>query len=474
MRFVIALFLINLLACAESKTTVSRSLEKAVESLACPEMKTRLFEVYQNEILNSEINLESFNFSLKANSVSSGNEKVDLAVTRYLQTLSQFLSSYKLRSEKIEALAQLEFGSRSTLHLVNWQKEIYKLDTELQRAIAKSGLSCSGTSPSKVGSGINLKTLSFSETAKRVVFGSRLSLATSYQSCKVLRDNPLENDTQPVVGIREYGNYDSVGKLREIYDLPALVATHPYFQNESYSGTCKNVQLNPLIYDYGGRPLASTGEIQQFDLFQNQPGYRTEALGIDCSAFVFVGLTTAGLRLKKGVEPLARQVYGITSRDLSDPQNNGLTCLNIAKFGNIENGDLNSGDIIAVPGHAFFIESVGNDPLGIESAAGQGTCSEITSDNFSFVVSQSNPSKNAIGLHRMNAADYMREPEGRGKIKLGFEDIAKRACLALQGGKVIVAKATNELVVVRHSGTSECLSRKRVSLKGESCASACM
>ncbi len=54
---------------------------------------------------------------------------------------------------------------------------------------------------------------------------------------------------------------------------------------------------------------------------------------------------------------------------------------------------MRAGDIVAVYGHVLLIDKVGADPFGSRlSATKESDCSEVSSNNFDFVVAQSGSS----------------------------------------------------------------------------------
>jgi hypothetical protein len=132
-------------------------------------------------------------------------------------------------------------------------------------------------------------------------------------------------------------------------------------------------------------------------------------------------------------------------------------------------GTLSPGDIAAVSGHVVIIDSVGSDPFGLARAKNISQCSTLNSDGFNFVIIQSSPSKNGIGINKYMAADYLVDEVGT--IKSGFETYAQEACKAKFQKKDILMKATG-FQMVRHLQTSSCMDRP-ISLVGQDCALKC-
>lgn len=298
-------------------------------------------------------------------------------------------------------------------------------------------------------------------------FGGRWAFATAYQSCQSVQLPALNNQSTEISGISIVGKHsDGVGSKRMIANLAQVQNTHAYIRDmNTYGEGCFNVRQNPLIYDYGGKPYATTSADSVIDLFKNN-GDGTSVLGIDCSGFVFTALATAGLRLKEGRTLKASDSWAWGSSSYVEPQNNGLTCL--SKITVTPTSSLQSGDIVAVYGHVLLIDKVGADPFGIASAKTEGDCAKITSNQFNFVVSQSSPNKGGIGINYFAARDYLPTSS---KMNDGLQKYAKAACLAKVTGKSSTPNV-GTLSVVRHKGTEACKA-PRVKMARESCIQTC-
>lgn len=298
-------------------------------------------------------------------------------------------------------------------------------------------------------------------------FGGRWAFATAYQSCQSLQLPSMDARTPDVQGIAIVGTHpDGVGRKRSIASLSKVQSTHYYIRDmSSYGAGCFNVRGNPLIYDYGGKPYATTAADSPIDLFKNN-GNGTSVLGIDCSGYVFTALATAGLRLKAGRALKASDSWAWGSSSYVEPQNNGLTCL--SKISVTPTSTMKSGDIVAVYGHVLLVDKVGADPFGIKNAKTSADCSKLTSDKFDFSVAQSSPSKEGIGLNYFDAKIYLATSS---KMKAGLEKYAYYTCLAKFNGSTYTPNV-GTLSVVRHKGTSECLA-PRVKMARESCIQSC-
>ncbi|MEK2645561.1 hypothetical protein [Bdellovibrio sp. BCCA] len=299
------------------------------------------------------------------------------------------------------------------------------------------------------------------------VFGGRWAFATAYQSCQSIQLPSMNDQTPEVQGISIVGKHsDGVGSKRMIASLSKVQSTHYYIRDmSSYGQGCFNVRSNPLIYDYGGKPYATTATDSPIDLFKDN-GDGTSVLGIDCSGYVFTSMATAGLRLKAGRALKASDSWAWGSSSYVEPQDNGLTCLN--KISVTPATSMKAGDIVAVYGHVLLIDKVGTDPFGIASAKTEADCKKITSDSFNFVVAQSAPSKGGIGINYYEARNYLPTSS---KMKMGLEKYAYYACMAKVTGKTYTPNV-GTLSVVRHKGTPECMA-PRVKMARESCIQSC-
>lgn len=298
-------------------------------------------------------------------------------------------------------------------------------------------------------------------------FGGRWAFATAYQSCQSLQLPSMDARTPDVQGIAIVGTHpDGVGRKRSIASLSKVQSTHYYVKDmTSYGSGCFNVRQNPLIYDYGGKPYATTAADSPIDMFKNN-GNGTSVLGIDCSGYVFSSLATAGLRLKEGRALKASDSWAWGSSSYVEPQQNGLTCL--SKISVASKSTIKAGDIVAVYGHVLLIDKVGADPFGIGNARTEADCSSLKSDKFDFSVAQSSPSKEGIGLNYFDAKVYLQTSS---KMKTGLEKYAYYTCLSKFNGKTYTPNV-GTLSVVRHKGTANCVA-PRVKMARESCIASC-
>jgi cell wall-associated NlpC family hydrolase len=305
-------------------------------------------------------------------------------------------------------------------------------------------------------------------TRHPVVFGGLKSLAVAYQNCEAGKLSPLTSDTPDVRGITVVGTHSSgTGSLRVITDLTALLRTQPYLASyRKPASSCFDVLGKPMIYDYGGKPHATTATDSPLDFFRDA-GSGTSELGIDCSGYVFSAIASGGLRVAKGKANRASLVYGINAVKYMNPQTTGLTCFNHATFQGASS--LRPGDILASSGHVLLIDSVGNDPFGISRFTRESDCrsENISVARFDFTLLQSAPIKGGIGIDRIRAADYLTS----GSMRTGMIQHAVNACLARTRNSSITTRSSSA-ELVRHSGTSDCQDRI-MKLVREECLASC-
>lgn len=293
-------------------------------------------------------------------------------------------------------------------------------------------------------------------------------MATAYQSCSAGVAPSIDELTPDVRGIAVVGRHpNGSGLIREITDLASLIRTHPYLSNyRKHSPNCYAVVKKPMIYDYGGKPYIQTDTTETLNFFRDS-GTGSDELGIDCSGYVYSALATAGLKLKSSGRLKAIGVHGVSSAMFMNPQANGLTCLDYARF--TAQASLKPGDILASNGHVLVIETVGMDPFGIAHLDSVDKCkaSNIDISRFDFTILQSSPSKRGLGIHRAEATSYLAESSA---MASGMIEHAVNACLAKFRGRITTR--SNNANLVRHLGTAACLDQP-VPLVSEQCIASC-
>ncbi len=391
-------------------------------------------------------------------------------------------------------LSAIDVGDRSTVFRSYMQTKVRSQFGKLEKTVQSFDLNCNTSSGSEggdkaptTGSEKNPETGPATSTeevaAERnyefhkqqalqsgdslAVFGGRWAFASAYQSCQSLQAPSMNAQTPDIEGVKITGTHsDGIGSKRMIASLSDVQRTHVYIKDLStVAQGCFNVRSNPLIYDYGGKPYGTTASNSPIDFFKNN-GSGTSVLGVDCSAYVYSSLATAGLRLKEGRALKASDSWAWGSRSYLEPANNGLTCL--AKIKVTPQESLKAGDVVAVSGHVLLIDKVGSDPFGIKSVSKESDCSKLASNVFDFVVAQSSPSKGGIGINYFEARDYLPTSD---KMRTGLEKYAYYACLAKFNGKTYTP-SLGTLSIIRHKGTTACIA-PRVPIAKEACIQEC-
>lgn len=496
-------FLGALTACApQNQSAVESIAANTAQDIACknPNLEAKLWDglktylIEQKQIPAAQDMKKALHAKIEKLTAHNGQlNSADIAkINSNLDALIDSLLSEAPQGERVESSAQLlgllsaiDVGDRSTVFRSYIQDRVRGNLTALKKTIQSYDLNCNTTPEASPSSPIKNPS---EETAAPVVanydydyqkkqakdagvsaavFGERWAFATAYQSCQSLQAEALSAKTADIQGIKITGKHpDGIGNRRMIASLSDVQATHPYLKDIStYGKTCFNVRQNPLIYDYGGKPYATTAANSPIDLHKDN-GDGTSVLGIDCSGFVFTSMAAAGLKLQAGRSLKASDSWAWGSTSYVEPQKNGLTCL--AKISVSPATSLKAGDIVAVQGHVILIDKVGADPFGIAGARTEKDCAAVTSQGFDFIIAQSSPSVGAVGINHFEAKDYLPTEE---KMNVGLQKYAYYACLARLNNKAY-APNLGTLSVVRHKGTAECLA-PRVALAHESCIQNC-
>jgi len=298
-------------------------------------------------------------------------------------------------------------------------------------------------------------------------FGALKSFAIAYQSCEAIELDALSNDDEDLDGVEVVGRHSSGrGNKREIASLSKVLRTHPYVKNfRKPTSSCVDSTAKPLIYDFGGKPHATSDSSSTLNFFKNA-GSGSKELGVDCSGYVYTALMTAGLKLSPEKPLRARSVSRIPARAYMNP-GEAMSCIQKVKAGT--GTELQGGDIFASKGHIFMVVHVGDDPIGVKKALSENRCSSITYKDFDFTLMQSSPSKGAIGMNHMNAVDYLK---GSTSMRKGFEKFARLDCQNKKEGK-LKTPSISEAVLTRHKMTPECVADKNLKLDNESCVKRC-
>lgn len=457
-----------------SKTQKKAIFQNLNDRVICPGSESYLFDlVYRSLDQSTQVkSLDlSINLNLRIDSIPTEHQiEFQKRQAEFLEIINS-ISAESVQQWR-EKIAAAEIGIQDSPEEIILQKKLkrfYKKWQVFQDKVRQKNKSkgleakeldtlCSDYSRNGIRLGDQV------QSVNRVAFGGRKVLATAYQSCTSDEKKPMDVSTENVRGIKIIGLHpDGVGNKRVISDIDELLASNYYYQGVVQGPQCQNIRSVPVIYDYGGKPSTRTGAL---NLFVNA-GDGTSVLGIDCSGYVFSALATAGLRLAPNKAVKADLVHGLSSRAYLNPEKNGLTCFQRVSMGNT--GTLKQGDIVAVNGHVLIIDTVGADPLGIQKANSLEQCQEIQISDFDFVVMQSSPSKEGIGINKFVAKDYLVDAE---KMRIGFLKYAQDACRFRLQGKSALPQSPSFLVI-RHKLTPSCLTGQPVSLTGQACISSC-
>lgn len=411
--------------------------------------------------------------SLKTPAASLTPEKLE-GLAQSIEGLYDILLTDAPKLEKVQdsqgllaVLSALEIGDHTTDTKVQLQEKVSAQFAKIKSQVSAMDVQCGSPEPTPEDDTTSSERIVSSLPLP--VYGVRFAMATAYQSCQALSEPIMDASTPDIEdgAIKITGTHpDGVGSKREIASVTALLRSHPYYKNvNGYGANCLNGRSYPMIYDYGGKPYASTGMTAYLNFFKNS-GDGTKVFGTDCSGFIYSALATSGLRIAPGKAMKASGVNGISSHMYVEPQKNGLSCM--AKITVTPKADLKAGDIVAVPGHVLMVDSVGSDPFGLNGIKTAEACKGVAAKNFDFVIIQSSPSKGATGINRYQARNYLYESD---KMRNTLEKYAYYACLAKVNSKNYTPNLGTGSVI-RHSQTSSCMGT-RIKLTQESCIQAC-
>lgn len=467
MKILLVFFALIASACNSPFGSVQPYADKAVEAITCENSESRMFDVLYASLLEEDAIPNEQQLRKIFEKALDKNPHIQIEEAEFLSLVSDFskvIAQLNAKDPKhlLEKITALEVGDQTTFEAQTVQTEYQNFRTKWKAYSSALDTECSELAPSPVEPPQSAP----GSVIDGMVYGARKVLVTAYQSCSANEKDPMDANTQDVRGITVTGTHENgEGLKRVISDLRAVQQTHYYLQNLGQSSSCKDVRENPPIYDYGGKPYATADENSSLDLFKNT-GSGTSVLGIDCSGYVFSAIAAGGLKLDPAKKLKAIQVHGINSRMYMNPEVNGMPCFGKVKMG--VSGTLQAGDIAALPGHVFLIDSVGEDPLAVNKVKTAAECANISYKDFDFVVAQSSPSKEGIGINKYIATAYLAEESG---IRAGFEKYARDACKSKFQSKDSLIVATN-FQLIRHKRSPSCLDRP-IALKHETCANSC-
>lgn len=460
-------FLLLAVACTKTFKINEPAVEQAVQEVACNQSESRFYDVLYKSLEQYQHipELEDARTAiLKEVTRQFGDNQKSQNLARAISEFYRIILDVSPHQEKgafLEFVTSLEVGDKT----VALKKEtLLKLEAnqkEIQNSVKEMSLECPSLPPTD-----QQEPAISTSSATDLVLGAKAIMATAYQSCSSLTKPPLTTSTSGVQGISVVGRHaDGVGLKRSISSLSALVKSHYYLKDLQTTAQCFDSTKDPLIYDYGGKPYASADDNSLIDLFKNA-GSGTDVMGIDCSAFIFSSIATAGLKLHPDKKMKAILVNGVSSTMFVDPQKNGLVCFDKAKLG--KSGTLQLGDIVAIPGHVVMIDQVSSDPLGILKVKAKSDCSQLTSSSFDFIISQSSPSKSGIGINRFIGKDYLASAP---TFKAAFETVARQICEARFNNQDIQIDS-GKIQIARYTGNLKC-QNPRIKLVAEECAQSC-
>lgn len=442
-------------------------VSKAAEAASCEDFSTKWNNrIAQPLIDGQEIpTAEEVRAELQTQ-IGEGTLATQLAeLYRLIAEESRSTLNASSKEEMLEVVMGLEVGDASSEARADLKARVNALYAMVRASAQAEGRKCVLSEEERRASKVEVPQV---VAANAVAQGAVKALATAYQSCQAKIIPAMNASSSSVEGISIIGTHpDGVGKKRVIGNLAQVRQSHYYVREGiEKDPSCFNVGNSPLIYDYGGKPYATTAVDSPLDFFKNA-GSGTAVLGVDCSGYVFSALAASGLRVSPGKRLTASQVYGISARMYMNPADNGLSCL--APVPSTKDKPLADGDILASTGHVVVIDRVGSDPFGVNrlSSASQCTAANISYRNFDFDVLQSSPVKGGIGLDRMRASAYFGESAS---MQAALVQYAVAACKARFGAPSTIKPAQGRLV--RHKLTSECLDRV-VPLARESCVQSC-
>lgn len=472
-------------ACAPSfQPAVNEIAKSTVDSLSCDDFESSVWDGVKTYLLEQNEIPSAFAISLAINSQLEDLKLSHPQITQdQVNTLALDLDSLfqaileespssggaDTAQQLLLLISAIDVGDRTTTFKSYMVDKTKNLFAKVKIDIQNLGLNCPKSQSQAQEVTFARQQLEALQAGQPLaVFGQRWAFATAHQSCNALRLPAMTSATQDVQGIKIVGTHpDGVGSKRAISSLSEVVSTHNYIKDErSYGASCFDLRKSPLIYDYGGKPYATTSSTSNIDFFKDNGG-GTSVLGIDCSGYVFTAMAAAGLKLKVGRALKASDSWAWGSSSYVEPQKNGLTCLDKIKVE--ANQSVLPGDIVAVYGHVFMVEATGADPFGILKTKSVSDCTRLSSKNFDFVVSQSSNSKNGIGLNRYQASDFVTEKGST--IQAGLEKYATYACQAFYNKKSYTP-SIGTLSIVRHKGTKDCMAT-RVKLNKEECVASC-
>lgn len=474
----IAFVAVLLSSCAPKGSDFAPTVQKAVEDIGCAHVQSKIFDslyTYVNEkdslpdltVLGEELGevIEQQLVDQRKISRHADVEKYKFLFIDYFKSIVEMTAQKQSLSkqETLQALIEFELQDQSTTEQI-------AMNSELQ---SKLGLLKSQSEAMQLKCGVPESDVDQDDTPiaadptiqQKLGNGINNVVATAYQSCRALEVLPANEDTPNVEGITILStpNPENGGLQRVISSVTKVKETHPWIRVSSPgSSACFNVRGNPLIYDFGGKPKWSSNTI---DFFTNS-GSGTSVLGVDCSGFIGTVLSATGARYSPGIDN--KPVYINQKSDkFINAKNSGFKCFdNIS----VKAGEtIKPGDIAAIEGHVVMVDSIGADPFGLKKISSLSKCGQVTTTYFDFVIAQSSPSNNGLGINKYKAKDYL---EKNADMRNLFLDMAKASCQAAFTFKTVTPNFV-DYGIIRHKGTKDCMAPK-ATLAKQSCVITCI
>ncbi|WP_157680499.1 hypothetical protein [Bacteriovorax sp. Seq25_V] len=309
--------------------------------------------------------------------------------------------------------------------------------------------------------------------ANPAVRGARKVLATMFQSCSAI-DKIIDVNTPSLRGIR--APKSAAGpRIRNITDTKAYISSHIVLkdlgEDPNYPGPqCTDARLKPPVYGYGSRKAPNrSGELNLFTKGEGVSSSSKPAAGIDCSSFISVALASQGLKVQTDSGPFS----SLTTTNFNQTLHSKKSCLDTAKFD--ANNTIQAGDMINVSGnHIVMVDEIGNDPLAIKKYAKANNCKGIKISDFNFTYIHSGSINNGYGPSRVHISKH-----NGGTMFNNLRLSAVKMCQKIVKGtqtEVDSKKLTlsPKFDIIRHrTSDPECISDKRIKLKGEDCINGC-
>lgn len=305
--------------------------------------------------------------------------------------------------------------------------------------------------------------------------GARLAMAEIYQSCEVLSkpEYDVRGSQATQLSNMIHGEYY---KRTLAAPVQNLVRVHSYLQdlkNNPNSSQCFPIRQKPPIFVYGGRPSYDANQ-NEINVFTKPPGNQSGVTGLDCSGFVSVSLSAAGLKLTPNIKNAGSNVTN-TSALMGFNENNSCFQRPVVK----KNQPFEVGDLLVFHGHVMIIDKIGADPLGFQKMKDQGLfptdvnqCKylQFQPENFNFSIIHSTGYKD-IGVSRMKSHEFFSRPrvgkDGSHKYvqaSYALRNIMIQACLSEFG----VERKFDQDIYANLSGKGKLSSSQLLRHKGSS------